>query len=92
MFAEFLKHSETPMGTAVSDTVIVSDIEDDNEDVIENVNDIVFEDVNENVNDVDNENNIVNDIKQFKVNCYVPVPKIPDVEDLSSYLKRINRI
>jgi len=78
LFSEFLKPSETPMGTTVIDTVTVSDSDIDLEKDIDTVE----------VLDLEKEE----ETKQFKVNCYVPVPKVPDVEDLSSYLKRINRI
>ena len=82
LFSEFLKPSETPLGTTVSDTV--SDIVSETVSETELITDIVEE--------TDSEIDSETDSRQFSVNCYISSERVPDVEDLSSYLRRIGRL
>ena len=83
LFSEFLKPSETPLGTA--DTVSVSVTVSDTNTDIEADSDVDIETEDEFETEVETET-------KFSVECYEPVQRIPDVEDLSTYLRRVGRM
>ena len=92
LFSEFLKSSETPLGTTDIDTdidtVIVSDI-DTNVDIESDTTTDIESDV-----DIENviEDDVVNNSKVFSVECYEPRTNVPNEEDLGSYLRRVGRM
>ena len=83
LLSEFLKPSETPLGTA--DTVSVSVTVSDTNTDIEADSDVDIETEDEFETEVETET-------KFSVECYEPVQRIPDVEDLSTYLRRVGRM
>ena len=91
LFSEFLKPSETPLGTAASDTVSVSvTVSDTNTDTEAISDSEVDTDV-----DIETEDDFETEVEtdtRFSVECYEPVQRVPDVEDLSSYLRRVGRL
>lgn len=85
LFSEFLKPSETPLGTA--DTVSVSvTVSDTNTDIEADSDSEVDTDV-----DIETEDEFETETK-FSVECYEPVQRVPDEEDLSTYLRRVGRM